>query len=139
MLVICNTYNSGKKIKVFICGDYEFETQSYGISGASGIIVTGSEKTLHIVQTHIWHNVRFSTTGKKMSKSSFYHIHVRKPFFYPLLSPTEGKPKLPRQNKSHFNLPSLYSCHTQNPLLRALIRIPASRLSGFVKLRSLTF
>jgi hypothetical protein len=26
----------GKKIKVFISGDYEFETRSYGISGASG-------------------------------------------------------------------------------------------------------
>ena len=25
-----------KKIKVFVCGDHEFETKSYGISGASG-------------------------------------------------------------------------------------------------------
>ena len=29
----------------------------------------------------------------------------------------------------HFDLPSLYSCRTWNPLLRALIRIPARRLS----------
>ena len=29
-------YNSGKKIKVFLCGDYEFEMRSYGLSGASG-------------------------------------------------------------------------------------------------------
>ena len=31
-----NISNRGKKIKVFICGDYEFETWSYGISAASG-------------------------------------------------------------------------------------------------------
>ena len=29
----------------------------------------------------------------------------------------------------HFDLPSLYSCHTQCPLLRVLIRIPVRRLS----------
>ena len=28
--------NRGKKLKVFICGDYEFETRTYGLSGASG-------------------------------------------------------------------------------------------------------
>ena len=28
--------NSGKKIGVFLCGDYEFETRSCGLSGASG-------------------------------------------------------------------------------------------------------
>ena len=38
--VNCNTYNSGKKIKVFICGDYEFETRSYRVSGASGKILS---------------------------------------------------------------------------------------------------
>ena len=32
----CNAYNSGKKMKVFICKDYEFETRFSGISGASG-------------------------------------------------------------------------------------------------------
>ena len=31
----------------------------------------------------------------------------------------------------HFDLPSLYSCRTRSPLLRALIRIPASGLSGY--------
>ena len=65
-------------------------------------IVTRSEKTRHIVQTRIWRNARFSTTGKKMLKSSFCHIHVRKPFYYPLPSPTEGKRKLPRQTKPSF-------------------------------------
>ena len=31
----------------------------------------------------------------------------------------------------HFDLPSLYSCRTRSPLLWALIRIPASRLSRY--------
>ena len=34
---------SGKVIKVFMCGDYEFKTRSthaYGISGASGMSLT---------------------------------------------------------------------------------------------------
>ena len=53
--VICNAYNSGKKIKVFICGDYEFETRSYGISGASGnkfIIASHTKKDQTLIGRH---------------------------------------------------------------------------------------
>ena len=34
--------NSGNKIRVFLCGDYEFETRCYGLSGASGMLNTCS-------------------------------------------------------------------------------------------------
>ena len=35
-LIHTYTFNRDKKIKVFVCGDYEFETKSYRLSGASG-------------------------------------------------------------------------------------------------------
>ena len=38
--VNCSGYNSSKKIKIFICGEYEFEAQSYRISGASGKVLS---------------------------------------------------------------------------------------------------
>ena len=34
--VINNVINSGRKINVFLRGDYEFLTRMYGLSGASG-------------------------------------------------------------------------------------------------------
>ena len=68
----------------------------------------------------------------KKSKSSFCHIHVRKPFYYPLPSLTEGKRKLQGEVCLHFDLPSLYSCRTRNPLLRALFGIPVHSPLGFL-------
>ena len=41
-------YYSGKKIKVFLCGDYEFLTRMYGLSGASG----KQGQTMYIVHAH---------------------------------------------------------------------------------------
>lgn len=37
----------GKSIKVFFSGDYEFETRSFGISGASGMSKTLNSLNLH--------------------------------------------------------------------------------------------
>jgi hypothetical protein len=43
----CNTIHRGKKIKPVYCGDYEFLTRSYGLSGASGKNRNCTHSSLH--------------------------------------------------------------------------------------------
>ena len=100
--------------------------------------VTGYGKTRHM-------DLRamrvFSTSGQNLWKCTFCHTHLKEPFFcYCRLqrlavSYKDKKQRLAVSYKGkislHFDLPSLYSCRTQSPLLRAIIRIPARGLSRY--------
>jgi len=39
--------NRGKKLRVFVCDDYEFLCKLYGLSGASGIIIQDQSYQKH--------------------------------------------------------------------------------------------
>lgn len=74
---------------------------------------------LWCVAVHAMHVL--STFGQKKCLSPILAPFMSEPFFQLLLSLTEVKHKIPRQNKHSF--PSVLSCIAWSPLLRALIGI----------------
>ena len=75
----------------------------------------------------------FSISGKNLSNPDFVVSMLKNPFNYyrhlrRLVVSYKGEISL------HFDLPSLYSCCVQSPLLRMLIGISAAKNSDFVRI-----
>ena len=107
---------------------------SYTIFKSCIQYVTGFVKTRHVARTHIAQCV-FLVPQVENSQIPVFVIFMSKNLSTNLCH------HLWRVNLSYqgeislrFDLPSLYSCCTQNPLPRTLIRIPVHGLSRFVEL-----
>ena len=49
--IVCCGYNRGKRIRLFMTGDYEFLSRIYGITGAQGTVRLALKKNLNYLFT----------------------------------------------------------------------------------------
>ena len=86
---------------------------------AYGICAQFAQCTFLVPQVKNYESPNFVTSVSKNPFSNYYRRLWRLAVSY------KGEISL------HFDLPSLYSCRTRSPLLRAIIRIPTCGLSRY--------